>query len=120
MVMMVVGSALGPEDRTNGDSSEGGISETEDNSEENGHTLGVVDGSVNKENLAEVVPDNAALTHSSDNGGKVIVSEDHLGGLTGDIGTLLAHGNTHIGGLEGGGIVDTIAGHGGDLSLGLE
>ena len=56
-----------------------GISETEDNSEENGHTLGVVDGSVNKENLAEVVPDNAALTHSSDNGGKVIVSEDHLG-----------------------------------------
>ena len=102
------------------DGSQRSVGETTDDTEKDGHTLSVVDGSVDEEDLTKVVPDDTALTDGGNNGGEVVVGQNHLGSLTGDVGTLLTHGNTHIGGLEGGSVIDTITGHGGNLSLGLE
>ena len=102
------------------DGSQRSVGKTTDDTEKDGHTLSVVDGGVDEENLTKVVPDDTALTDGGNNGGEVVVGQNHLRSLTGNIGTLLTHGNTHVGGLEGGGVVDTVTGHGGNLSLGLE
>mmetsp|Transcript_14088 Transcript_14088/g.38770 ORF Transcript_14088/g.38770 Transcript_14088/m.38770 type:complete len:974 (+) Transcript_14088:288-3209(+) len=99
---------------------EWGIIQTAKETEEDGHSLGVVDWSVDEEDLAEVVPDDTTLTDSGNDGGEVIIGEDHLGSLAGDIGSFLAHGDSHIGGLQSWGVVHTISGHTGDFSLGLE
>jgi len=57
--------------------------------------------------LLGVVKDRAALLNSRNNGGKVVVSENHVRGLLGNSGSR-SHGNTNISLFQGGGIVDTI------------
>merc|ERR1719305_1698285 len=56
---------------------------------------------------------------SGDNGGEVVVSEDHLRGGLGNS-SAAAHGNTNLGLLQGGSVVDTITGHGSDLVHALQ
>mmetsp|Transcript_19101 Transcript_19101/g.55502 ORF Transcript_19101/g.55502 Transcript_19101/m.55502 type:complete len:487 (+) Transcript_19101:344-1804(+) len=96
--------------------SEGSVGETAQDTEEDGHALGIVDRGVHEQDLTEVVPHDTTLTDSNDNGGKVIIGKDHLGSLASDIGTFLAHGNTHIGSLEGRSIIHTISSHGRNLT----
>mmetsp|Transcript_20653 Transcript_20653/g.58795 ORF Transcript_20653/g.58795 Transcript_20653/m.58795 type:complete len:668 (-) Transcript_20653:1876-3879(-) len=97
-----------------------GLVETADDTEKHGKTLGVVDWGVDHEHLAQVVPHDTSFADGDNDGGEVIISEDHLGGFTGDVGSFLAHGHTHVGSLEGRGIVDTVSGHAAHFSLGLE
>jgi len=65
--------------------------------------------------LLGVVVDVATLLDGSDDGGKVVIREHHLGSALGDSGTS-THGDTNVGGLESRRVVDTIAGHGDDLA----
>lgn len=53
-------------------------------------------------------------------GCKVVVSQDNVGSLLGHIGTGLTHGNTDVGGLERGAVVDTVSGHGDELAAAVE
>jgi len=69
--------------------------------------------------LLGVVEDGAALLDSRDDGGKVVVSEDHVGGFLGDS-RARAHGDTNVGLLEGRRIVDAVTSHGADLVHALE
>mmetsp|Transcript_3618 Transcript_3618/g.7525 ORF Transcript_3618/g.7525 Transcript_3618/m.7525 type:complete len:375 (-) Transcript_3618:1869-2993(-) len=94
--------------------------ESEEDTEQNRKTLGVVDRGVDHENLSEVIPNNTTFTDGTKNGGKVIISQNHFSGFTSDISTLFTHSNTHIGGLEGRGIIDTISSHTGNFSLRLQ
>jgi hypothetical protein len=68
----------------------------------------------------EVVEDGAAFLDGGDDGGEVVVEQDHLGGLLGDIGAGDAHGHADFRALEGGGVVDAVAGHGDDLAALLQ
>ena len=69
--------------------------------------------------LVEVVVELAALFHRVDDGGEVVVGEDHAAGVFGDFGPA-PHGDADVGCFDGGGVVDPIAGHGDDVTLFLE
>ena len=108
---------VGVEDLDGGD---GGVGQAHEQAEEHGEALGVVDGGVDEEDLAQVVPHDAVLLHGVHDGGEVVVDQDHLGGLAGDVRPLLAHGDAHVGSLERGGVVHAVVRHAGHLPLGLE
>ena len=54
-----------------------------------------------------------------DDGGEVVVGQDHISGALGHIGAGDAHGAADVGHLQGGGVVDAVTGHGHYPSLGL-
>mmetsp|Transcript_9688 Transcript_9688/g.19592 ORF Transcript_9688/g.19592 Transcript_9688/m.19592 type:complete len:396 (+) Transcript_9688:371-1558(+) len=97
-----------------------GLVQTEEETKEDRHTLSVVDGSVHKKDLTQIVPHNTTFTNSSHDGSKVVISQNHLGSLAGNISSFFTHGNTHISGLESRSIVDAISGHTADFTFGLE
>ena len=68
----------------------------------------------------EVVVEAAAAFDGGDDGGEVVVGEDHFGGVFGDFGAGDAHGDADVGAGEGGGVVDAVAGHGDDVALFFE
>ena len=70
--------------------------------------------------LADVVEDAAAFAHGGHDGGEVVVRQDHLGGFLCDLSAGDAHGHADVGGLDGRGVVDAVAGHGGDVALTLQ
>ena len=53
-----------------------------------------------------------AVLHRLDDGGEVVVGEDHGGGVLGHLGAGDAHGHADVRLLQGGGVVDAVAGHG--------
>ena len=55
-----------------------------------------------------------------DDGGEVVVQQHQAGGLAGHVRAAPAHGDADVGGLQGRGVVDAVAGHGHDLAVGLE
>ena len=57
--------------------------------------------------LFHVVVNGATFFNSGNNGGEVIISEDHVGSRLGNSGTR-THSNTNFGFLQSWGIVDTI------------
>ena len=61
---------------------------------------------------ADVGVDVPAVLHRLDDGGEVVVGEDHAGGVLGHLGAGDAHGHADVGLLQGGGVVDPVAGHG--------
>ena len=62
--------------------------------------------------LADVPVDAPALPHSGDDGGEVVVGEHHIRRGFGHLGAVFAHGAADVGGLQGRGVVDAVAGHG--------
>ncbi len=69
--------------------------------------------------LGEVVIDLAALLHREDDRGEVVVGQDHPAGVLGHLGAG-AHGDPDVGRLDGGRVVDAVAGHGHHMALFLE
>jgi len=67
-----------------------------------------------------VVVDGAALRDGLDNGGEVVVGQDHVRRLLGHRGAGDAHGDADVGELERGGVVDAVARHGHDVPVVLE
>ena len=51
---------------------------------------------------------------------KVVVEQNHVGGLFGDVGARYAHGDADIGLLQGGTVVHAVARHGGDFTRALQ
>ena len=69
--------------------------------------------------LRQVVVDLAALLDGVDDGGEVVVGQDHPAGVLGHLGAR-AHGDADVGGLDRRRVVDAVAGHGDDVALLLE
>mmetsp|Transcript_31498 Transcript_31498/g.100343 ORF Transcript_31498/g.100343 Transcript_31498/m.100343 type:complete len:747 (+) Transcript_31498:177-2417(+) len=87
--------------------------------EDGGHLANVGGDQVPDEGL-HVVVDGPALFHGVHDGREVIVGEHHVRGLLGHLGARDAHGNADVGLLQRGGVVDAVAGHGGDLAETLQ
>merc|ERR1712004_571691 len=100
-------------DAENGDGSKGQGHVGQDEEEE-GRDLGDVGGQGVGDGLLQVVEDQPALLDTSDNGGKVVVEQDHVSGLLGDVGAGDTHGNTDVGLLQSRRVVDTISSDGND------
>ncbi len=63
------------------------------------------------DDLLDVGEHRATGGHGGDNGGEVVIGEDHVRGLFGDVRARDAHGHTDIGSFEGRRIVHTVTGH---------
>src|SRR5215203_3158051 len=68
------------------------------------------------ESLYQVVVDPAALLYRGGQGGEVVVGEDDVRRLPGDVRARHPHRRADAGLLEGGSAVDAVAGHGHDLA----
>ncbi|CAF3572987.1 unnamed protein product [Fusarium graminearum] len=79
-----------------------------DKTDKQNDSLSNVGGEDVENELLDVVKDTATFLNGSDNGSKVVITENNIGGVLGDIGTGLTHGNTNIGTAERGRIVNTI------------
>lgn len=88
---------------------------TKSGSKEDGHNLSNVGRDEVTDELLGVVVDGATFLNSGLNGGKVVISENHVGSELGNI-SARAHGNTNIGLLECGSVVDTVTRHGDDFT----
>ena len=64
----------------------------------------------------DVGVDDPPLLDGADDGGEVVVGDDHVGRLLGDLGPLDAHGDADVGLLQGRGVVHPVAGHGHHLA----
>ena len=62
----------------------------------------------------------AALAHRRDDGGEVVVGQDHVGRLLGDVGAGDAHRDADVGRLQRRRVVDAVAGHRDDVAVGLQ
>ena len=88
----------------------------ENHEDEEGSDFGNVGSEGVGDGLLQVVEDQSTFLNTSDDGSKVVIKQDHVSGLFGDIRTGNTHGNTDIGLLERWGIVDTITSDGDDLA----
>eukprot|EP00976_Prorocentrum_cordatum_P096718 1190680-Prorocentrum_minimum.AAC.6 len=84
-----------------------------------GADLGNVGGERVADRLLQVVENEAALLHAVDNGGKVVVHENHVRSLLGHVLAGDAHGDTNVALLQRGGVVHTVARHRHHLSAAL-
>lgn len=91
----------------------------EGSGEEDGDDFANVGGDEVADELLGVVVDGTALFDGSLDGCKVVVCENHVGSEFGNVGTG-AHGDTNVGLLESGSVIDTIASHGNNLASGLK
>ena len=71
-----------------------------------------VAGEEELDGAADVGIEVAAVLHRVDDGGEVVVSEDHAGGVLGHLGAGDAHGHADVRLFQGGGVVDPVPGHG--------
>ena len=69
--------------------------------------------------LGEVVEDLATLLDGVDDGGEIVVGEDHAPGVLGHLGPR-SHGDADVGRLDGGRVVDAVPRHGHHLALPLQ
>jgi hypothetical protein len=76
-----------------------------------------VDGELELEELPHGVVDVPAPLDGLDDGSKVIVEQDDIGGLSGDLGPGVAHREADVGPLERGRVVGPVAGHGDHLPV---
>src|SRR5699024_6495459 len=94
-------------------------SEAQQGGAEHAQHLAHVGGQQELDGLADVGVDAAAFLHSAHDGGKVVVGQHHVGHVLGDVGAGDAHAHADVGRLDGGGVVDAVAGHGGDGAVAL-
>lgn len=103
------GSHDDPHDLDRGDREDGETGAVlEGETDEKDESLGDVGGEHVEDELLDVVEDTATLLDGGDDGGKVVITENDIRGILGDIRTGLTHGNTDISTAERRGIVDTI------------
>lgn len=66
--------------------------------------------------LLQVGEEQTALFDAHNNGSEVVIKKDDIAGLLGHVAAILAHGDPDGGLLEGGRVVDSVAGHGSDIA----
>merc|ERR1711862_391861 len=91
-----------------------GLGQAEGGGQEDADDLADVGGDQVSDELLHVGVDRTSLLHGGHDGGEVVVGEDHLGGGLGH-GGAGAHGDTNLGSLESGSVVDSVSSHGGDF-----
>lgn len=84
----------------------------EGQADQQGAGLRDVAGQDVQDELLDVVKHAAALLDGVEDAGKVVVGEDDVGGLLGDVRAALAHGDADVCALEGRRVVDAVARHG--------
>ena len=67
-----------------------------------------------------ILENSPSLFHRIHNGGKIIVHQDHIGGIFCHVGSRSAHGTADIRFLKRRGVVDAVPGHGYHLSVVLK
>ena len=77
-------------------------------------------GELEPHKVLDVVEDALALLDGAQDGGEVVVEEDHVGGLLADVGAGHAHADADVGPLDGDAVVDAVAGHADDVPVGLQ
>merc|ERR1719309_1643496 len=92
---------------------------TQSSSEEDTDHLAHVGGDEVADELLHIVVNGASFLDRRHDGGEVVVSQDHLRGRLGN-GSARAHGDANLRLFEGGGIVHSVSGHGGDLIEALQ
>ena len=70
--------------------------------------------------LPNVVEDSSPFFDSTDNGRKIIVHQNHIGRFFCDVCPRDAHRDADISRLHGRSIIDSISGHGDDLTTSLQ
>lgn len=80
----------------------------EDKTDKQDNSLGDVGGEDVEDELLDVVKDTATFLDGGDDRSEVVVTENNVGSILGDIGTGLTHGNTNISTAERGRVVNTI------------
>ena len=85
-----------------------------------GHQFRDVGGEDVGEELADVLVHRPAFLDGGDDGGEVVVQQHQVRRLPGHVGAAPAHGHADVGGAQGGGVVDAVAGHRDGVALGLE
>ena len=83
---------------------------------EHDEDLGGAAGQAVEQEPADVGVDPAALLGGGHDGGQVVVGEDEVGGLAGDLGAAFAHGHADVGAVQGRAVVDAVAGHRDDVA----
>ena len=88
--------------------------------DEDGQDLGEVGGEEEEDGLFDVGKDVPPLAHGGDDGGKIVVGDDHVGGVFGDVRPRDAHGDADIRAADTGRVVDAVARHGDDFARRLQ
>ena len=96
------------------------ITPGEHDAEEHREDLADVRREQEAQELADVREDPAALADGADDRGEVVVGEDHVRRLLGDVGAGDAHRDADVGRLQRGRVVDAVAGHRDDPAVGLQ
>ena len=91
--------------------------EAHERGDEDADDLAHVGAEQELDGLAYVVVDAAALFNGADDGGEVVVREDHVRDVLGDVGAGDAHADADVGALDAGRVVYAVAGHGGDRAV---
>ena len=92
-----------------GDVEDAGADEGEDEAGQHDH--------LDPDVLHQVVVEPPPTLDRGDDRGEVVVGEDHLGRVLGDLGAGDAHGHADVGPGQRGGVVHAVAGHGDDVAL---
>ena len=93
--------------------------EADQRGDKDAEDLGQVGGEQELNHLADVVVDATTLFAGMDDGGEIVVGQDHVGHVLGDVGTGDAHADADIGALDGGRVVHAVARHGHNLVAAL-
>ena len=91
--------------------------EAEQGGREHDQDLAQVAGQQEVDELADVVVDAPAFLDGGHDRGEVVVGDDHVRDFLGHVRPGDAHGDTDVGLLDRGRVVDAVAGHGHDLAL---
>ena len=105
-----VGEQVDPEDLCGDEWND----EPEEGAEEHDEDLGRAPGEAEDEEESDVGVDAATLLDGRDDGRQVVVGEHEVGGLPGDLGAAVAHGDADVGSVQGRPVVHPVAGHGDD------
>ena len=94
--------------------------DAEDPGHQEDRDVGHQGGHLEPEVLHQVVVERAAVGDRADDGGEVVVGEDHHRGLLGDLGAGDPHRDADVRSLQRRGVVHAVAGHRDDVALSLQ
>src|SRR5690606_33659507 len=92
----------------------------ENHAEEDREHLAHVGGEQVAQELADVLEDLPPFPYGANDGGEVVVGENHVRRFLGDLGASDAHGDSDVGRLQRWRVVDAIACHRHDFAVGLK
>ena len=67
--------------------------------------------------FADVVINAPSFAHSGNDGGKIVIGQNHVGHIFGYVGAGNPHANADVGVFDGRGVIDAVSGHGGNLAF---